>query len=164
MRRYSYLGFFIFFLNSCYSQKIEFIYEYEVCYESKIIQQTSYDSKTGIYREINFDRTTFIDTKNVDEEKFEAIIPLDSFQRKRIDEFFLNSEIKKNKLKNYFFGNYELNSILFYKQNSLINNDSQYINDEKEHNQFKELKYLILNFIEASTEYKTIFKWRNVKK
>lgn len=156
MQKY-FILFFVSLFSWCFSQQIEFKYEFEVCYESKIVQRNLYDSKTGVFSKTNLDRFTFSDTIKINEEKFEAIVILDSFQKNKIIQEFLKSKIKRNTIKDPFYDDYSTTKILFYKDNELINTNFEYINDETEVKNFKNIEHTLQDFIESNNEYKKVF-------
>lgn len=157
---------FLFFPILAYSQELEFKYEFKVCYQSKLIIKHEYDSKTGIYKEISYDRNTFHDTINIDREIFEAYIPLNSVQRKKITDKYLKSNHQKNTKKYSLYKDidYDTTSIYFYNNKILINNNYQYICEKKEIEDFDELANIILSFIQSSKEYNRVFYWYKIKK
>ena len=149
-----------------HSQDFEFIYIYEVCNNSKLIEEHLYESKTGIYKEINYDSSTFIDIKNIDREIFEAYIPLGSIQKKEIYSLLKSSKLKEN---TFISGSLEKSdyikfSIFFYENQKLINNDSKYLNRNNKTKEFDTLIRSVLNFIHSSEEYNRVFYWYGERK
>lgn len=151
---------FCFSFNLFYSQKIEFRYEYKICSDSTVLYKTVYDSKTTLYEEVNYNYEGFIDKTNINEEIFRVYIPLDSFQRGLIINSFFKSNLKKSYLKKRVFNQYNLISLTFYKEGMLINDDPQYIIDEKDFKGLKNLLDLITSNLESSKEYLNVFRWR----
>jgi hypothetical protein len=149
-----------------YSQNLEFRYTRRVCDDSKLIEERLYDSKTGLYKEINYDRNTFHDTTNIDREVFEAYIPLESDQEKRIYSLVKKSNTKKNTL---IYGsleesNYIEISLFFYENGQLINNDNKYLEHKNITENFDTLLSSVLDFIQSSEEYNRVFYWYGEKK
>ncbi|KFF08100.1 hypothetical protein [Chryseobacterium luteum] len=152
--------------NLTYSQNIEFKYEYRVCYQSKLVEERLYNSKTGIYEEIFYDRNTFIDTTNIEKESFKAYIPLNFIQKKEISDLYFKTKLKKNTLLYSLYKNedYNTTSVYIYDDQELINSDNQYIKDKKETEYFGNLTHTLLSFIKSSDEYNRVFYWYNIKK
>lgn len=143
-----------------YSQKIEFKYEYKICSDSTVLYKTTYDSNTTLYEEVNYNYEGFIDKTNLKEEIFRVYIPLDSFQRRFIINSFFESNLKKSNIRKPVFNQYNLISLTFYKEGVLINDDPQYINDEKDFKGLTNLLDLITSNLECSKEYLNVFRWR----
>jgi hypothetical protein len=149
-----------------YSQNFEFKYVYEVCDDSKLIEEHLYDSKTGIYKEINYDRNTFIDTTNNDRETFEAYIPLGITQKKNICTLLKSSNLKDN---TFISGSLEKSdyikySIFFYENGILINDNNKYLDRKSKRENFEALLSSVLDFIHSSEEYNRVFYWYGEKK
>ncbi|AZA81769.1 hypothetical protein C1637_04115 [Chryseobacterium lactis] len=149
-----------------YSQNSEFIYARRVCDNFKLIEERLYSSKTGIYKEINYDRNTFHDTTNINKEIFEAYIPLELDQKKSIYSLLNSTKLKENTL---IYGSLEKSdyieiSLFFYENAKLINNSSKYLNRKNKTEDFETLLSLVLNFIQSSEQYNKTFYWHNEKK
>ena len=160
----------ILFSLSCsltmYCQNFRLKYEFEAFYESKLVECHSYDSETGIYEEINYDRNTFNDTTNINQERYEAYIPLVSPIEKDICTLLKSSNFRENTFISGVLGKSEYikYSIYIYKNGKLINNDSRYLNRKNKTKKFDNILRLVLDFIQSSEEYNRIFYWHEEKR
>lgn len=158
------LFFTLMYSSAIYSQDFE--YKYEVCSDSKLLEEHIYDSKTGIYKEINYDRNTFSDTLNLTTEILEAYIPIELNKKTEIYSLLKSSNLKEN---TFISGSlekfdYVRFALFFYENGTLINNGSKYLNRENKTEDFDTLLRLVLNVIQSSKEYKSIFYWYGEKK
>lgn len=149
-----------------YSQNFDFVYEYKICFESNLFEEHRYNSKTGIYEEIKYDRNTFSDTTNVYSENFKAHIILTPSQKKKIKNLYHKLDLNMNTLLYVLTKNqdYDTKSIYFYNNEKLINNNYQFIEKKKDVNKFNILLREILNSIQSNEEYKKVFYWYGEKK